>query len=1082
MKKKRNLIKEVLACVLVFIALCVSKNVLVQADDYQTYTDSNGTEYKYKLDENGDVYVRSIVLHNEDIFGKFTVPEKIDNHSIKDIWNIYAYNGKLITEVWIPAGININSYNCGTIKKIYVYGSGKITFYCSWDTFFDDTGYRPFGGGIEYNYITSLQGDENVAFVFEDYAFKHASKLTEIPNRIEYIGKEAFWDTGITSFNLNNPGGTITLKEYAIGSDYSGGYTDIRSFGLSADEVILEKMSLAKTKGITQIYNGTGKLIINGNPFYYNYSASQYGEKAFDGNTSVTYIGARDGVDLCFDEYSARTGLQMYGLKKVDNINKLSGSAFRGCIELSGVSFTDNISEISQSAFRECTSIKDIKLPEQIKILGDAAFYGCTGLKSITMPQQLETIGSAAFEHCSNLENVQFSDNIKTIDTGAFGETNLTGVVLPKNLESIGNAAFKRCYKLTSVVFNGGLKSIGNEAFEECGNITEIELPSSVETIGVNAFRFCTKLKKISMPFINITSSFTAYTSLEEVHFNGGSAESFDMNKMSFASLKEICIHDNIEKFHLENMDVFSSEDYIVYLYRKQAENSNLDDLKQYEYVRDLKEGEVKSGRYVYTLSDDGVEIEEYLYNSNETEIEIPEYIDGYRVVRIGANAFSYCTNLQKVTMPDSISSTGTNVFKGCRKLAELKLSSNIERLYWGTYNTSAMTKIEIPGTVKYVSMMCINGCDNLEEVIVDEGVEIFDGHFNNCDSLKKIYIPRSVKTIYYYPPNSSDVANITHYVYKDSYAHKYMQENGFNYVIVDESSEIQNGWVMVDGVNYWYENGVRQGVKYNADGSIDTSYRGKEIYDPSSDAWYWLDCVQNGAVAKNKDVYQESAAGQWGAGTNENGEKVGKWVRYDENGHMVKGWQTTDAGTYYFDPIYGTMAKGDVVIDGQSYYFNKDTGILERSGQTDDDGNSFLTDGWHKVGGVNYWYENGVRQGVKYNADGSIDTSYRGKEIYDPSSDAWYWLDCVQNGAVAKNKDVYQESAAGQWGAGTNENGEKVGKWVRYDENGHMVKGWQTTDAGTYYFDLVYGTMAKGEAVIDGRAYYFDVNTGVLR
>ena len=292
-------------------------------------------------------------------------------------------------------------------------------------------------------------------------------------------------------------------------------------------------------------------------------------------------------------------------------------------------------------------------------------------------------------------------------------------------------------------------------------------------------------------------------------------------------------------------------------------------------------------------------------------------------------------------------------------------------------------------------------------------------------------------------------------------------------------ADEVIMEWREENGVKYWYENGVRQGVKYNADGSIDISYRGKEIYDPSSAAWYWLDCVQNGAVAKNKDVYQESAAGQWGASTNENGEKVGKWVRYDENGHMVKGWQNTEAGTYYFDPVYGTMAKGDVVIDGQSYYFNKDTGILERSGQTDDDGNSFLTDGWHKVGGVNYWYENGVRQGVKYSADGSIDTSYRGKEIYDPSTEAWYWLDCVQNGAVAKNKDVYQESAAGQWGAGTNENGEKVGKWVRYDENGHMVKGWQNTEAGTYYFDPVYGTMAKGLADIDGSRYYFKVTTG---
>ena len=291
--------------------------------------------------------------------------------------------------------------------------------------------------------------------------------------------------------------------------------------------------------------------------------------------------------------------------------------------------------------------------------------------------------------------------------------------------------------------------------------------------------------------------------------------------------------------------------------------------------------------------------------------------------------------------------------------------------------------------------------------------------------------------------------------------------------------------WQEENGIKYWYENGVKQGVKYNEDGSIDITYRGKEIYDPSSNAWYWLDNVQNGAVAKDKDVYQESEAGEWGDTVGDDGKTYGKWVRYDADGHMVKGWQTTEAGTYYFDPIYGTMAKGDAFIDGQSYHFNEATGILETKGQ-DDDGNSFLTDGWHKVDGVNYWYENGVRQGVKYNADGSIDTSYRGKEIYDPSTNAWYWLDNVQNGAVAKNKDVYQESEAGEWGDTVGEDGKTYGKWVRYDADGHMVKGWQTTEAGTYYFDPVYGTMAKGLLTFkpvneDYATYYFDNVTGIM-
>ena len=233
-------------------------------------------------------------------------------------------------------------------------------------------------------------------------------------------------------------------------------------------------------------------------------------------------------------------------------------------------------------------------------------------------------------------------------------------------------------------------------------------------------------------------------------------------------------------------------------------------------------------------------------------------------------------------------------------------------------------------------------------------------------------------------------------------------------------------GWKTVNGKDYWYENGVKQG----------TTGRGKEIYDPDSDAWYWLDAKQGGAKAVNKDVYQES-----------NG---GKWVRYDANGHMIKGWDTNDDGTYYFDLITGAMAKGDIVVDNLPCSFDTTTGI----------GCNLM---WHSMDGKDYWYEAGKRQGYDPN-----NAAYRGKEIYDPVSNGWYWLDNVQQGAKAVSKDVYQESSGG--------------KWVRYDANGQMIKGWNTNADGTYYFDPITGAMAKGTTTIDGMTYYFDPATGVKR
>ena len=182
--------------------------------------------------------------------------------------------------------------------------------------------------------------------------------------------------------------------------------------------------------------------------------------------------------------------------------------------------------------------------------------------------------------------------------------------------------------------------------------------------------------------------------------------------------------------------------------------------------------------------------------------------------------------------------------------------------------------------------------------------------------------------------------------------------------------------------------------------------------------------------MAASKDVYQES-----------NG---GKWVRYDENGHMVKGWDVNENGTYYFDQITGAMAKGALLLDDVQYGFDPIMGTI-------------LDCQWLHTEVGDYWYEGGIRQG----------TEGRGKEIYDLASDAWYWLDAVDNGKKAVSKDVYQESDGG--------------KWVRYDADGHMIKGWDTQGVDRFYFDPITGAMAKGVVMIDGIRYWFDSRTGAL-
>ena len=176
-----------------------------------------------------------------------------------------------------------------------------------------------------------------------------------------------------------------------------------------------------------------------------------------------------------------------------------------------------------------------------------------------------------------------------------------------------------------------------------------------------------------------------------------------------------------------------------------------------------------------------------------------------------------------------------------------------------------------------------------------------------------------------------------------------------------DDTSKLDCAWYVSGGKSYWYEGGVRQGTFSDPKGVIgDGTVRGREIYDRASNAWYWLDSIYDGAKAIGKEVwmpyiYQNEAewneAKMWEiAQESDPGMenlvfecmkgKTGKWVRYDTQGRMLKGWVTISgdletmypdqAGNiYYYDNRTGLMARGYITLDGVTYHFDEITGAL---------------------------------------------------------------------------------------------------------------------------------------------------------
>ena len=603
---------------------------------------------------------------------------------------------------------------------------------------------------------------------------------------------------------------------------------------------------------------------------------------------------------------------------------------------------------------------------------------------------------------------------------------------------TIASSAFSGCVNIKSVTLNDGLVTIGNWAFDGT-SISVVDIPATVTTIGEYAFSSCLNLTKVTFQEGLKTIGNYAFTKCSLLTGNiviPSTATEIGIDAFSGTAITGLKIEEgalgikldgraftdcaNLSELELNRVTVM---DYMCFKNDMAITNVTLPQGLQIIGTQAFLGANNLGGNLIVPSTVTSIGDEAF----KGTSIEGLTVEEGNEGITIGYDTFRECANLKYANLSNRLKQIGYDAFWGDSKLVWVRIAD-------GNY------PLEICGSAFY-------GAKHLKAISLPTKLtKIGNWTFYDCSELKDVYYASSQENYNTYVT----VANGHNDPYFNATLH-------FNSQGPDEwPSTVYTGWMIIDGKDYWYENDVLQGYDPN-----NADYRGKEIYDPDSDAWYWLDNVQQGAKAVSKDVYQESEAGQWA--DREDG--TGKWVRYDADGHMVKGWQTTDQGTYYFDPVYGTMAKGTATIDGMTYYFDTNTGILQST--------SPVENGWWSDGGQAYWYENGVRQGYDPN-----NADYRGKEIYDPDSDAWYWLDNVQQGAKAVSKDVYQESEAGQWA--DREDG--TGKWVRYDADGHMVKGWQTTDQGTYYFDPVYGTMAKGNAVIDGATYYFDVTTGILQ
>ena len=392
-------------------------------------------------------------------------------------------------------------------------------------------------------------------------------------------------------------------------------------------------------------------------------------------------------------------------------------------LNASGISYT--LTSFNSTASAKKTSISSpsgsVKIPSAIYSgsrkydvtrIGSAAFSGCTGLTSITIPNSITSIGDSAFRSCSGLTSITVDEgNTKYHSSGnciieTDSKTLIAGCktsVIPDDgsVTSIGSYAFRYCRGLTSITIGNSVTSIGSYAFSDCSGLTSITIGNSVTSIGSYAFSGCSGLTSVTIGN-SVTSigsyAFSGCSGLTSVTI-GNSVTSIGSYAFSDCSgLTSITVDEGNTKYHCSGNCIIETESKTLI-----------------------------AGCKTSVIPDDG------------------------SVTSIGSYAFSGCSGLTSITIPNSVTSISEGTFWYCSGLTSITVDEGNTK-YHSSGNclieTDSKTLIagcktsDIPndGTVTSIGSSAFLGCSGLTSITIPSFVtSIGKQAFSSCSKLTSV-------------------------------------------------------------------------------------------------------------------------------------------------------------------------------------------------------------------------------------------------------------------------------------------------------------------------------------------------------
>ena len=370
---------------------------------------------------------------------------------------------------------------------------------------------------------------------------------------------------------------------------------------------------------------------------------------------------------------------------------------------------TYSVTSIGRDAFYNCSGLTSIDIGNGVTSIGYAAFMGCRGLTSIIIGNNLKSINSDAFYNCNSLTSVTvhcqhvghwfngfstikeviIGDEVTSIDV-AFRNTtwynNLpdgliyigkvaytykgtmpenTAIVLEDGTTGIAGYAFKDCKGLASIEIPNSVTNIGSSAFSGCNGLTSITIPNSVTSIGSSAFSNCSGLTSVTIGN-SVTSiggsAFQNCFSLTSVTIGNSVTSIGDRAFEDCSGLTSITIPSSVTS-------IGNSAFWNTPWYNNQPDGLVYAGKVVYEYKGTMPENTA----IVLEEGTTGIAGSAFSGCSGLTSITIPN-----SVTTIGYDAFHWCSGLTSIEIPNSVTNIGTGAFYSCYNLESISLGNNI--------------------------------------------------------------------------------------------------------------------------------------------------------------------------------------------------------------------------------------------------------------------------------------------------------------------------------------------------------------------------------------------------------------------